>query len=90
MKLRGAALVLALASCGGEADGDVARRYLGDAAFRRAVMVDSLELEPGESTAFRVTFQPTDDGRRHAILQIRSNDANENPVIFKLSGLGMR
>jgi len=47
-------------------------------------------LEPGQSTAIRVLFQPTDDGRRRAILRIRSNDANENPVMIKLSGLGMK
>lgn len=47
-------------------------------------------LAPGQSTVFRVLFQPTDDGRRHAVLKIRSNDANENPVTIKLSGLGMK
>lgn len=47
-------------------------------------------LEPGESTVFRVVLHPTDDGRHRAILRIRSNDANEDPVMFKLSGLGMK
>jgi hypothetical protein len=47
-------------------------------------------LEPGESTVIRVVFQPVDDGRRDAILRIRSNDANENPITIKVHGLGMK
>lgn len=42
-RLRGlTALALALASCGVEAEEPEARRYLGDAAFRRAALVGSL------------------------------------------------
>lgn len=45
-------------------------------------------LSPGASTTFKVTFKPSAKGTRNALLQISSNDANENPFDIKLTGLG--
>ena len=42
----------------------------------------------GTSLAFKVTFKPTATGARAAMLQIGSNDANENPYDIKLTGQG--
>lgn len=68
MKLRGAALVLALASCGGEGEDDVARRYLGDAAFRRAAMVDSLATHDNAYARLRLARYDSGDARDWSLL----------------------
>lgn len=46
-------------------------------------------LKPDESMTIRVAFIPKAVGYRHAKLRIESNDANENPVVIRLRGLGM-
>jgi hypothetical protein len=43
-------------------------------------------LAPGASTTFKVTFKPTAAGARKATLQIKSNDANENPFDIPVTG----
>ena len=45
-------------------------------------------LAPGESTTFRVTFQPKAIGIRYAAIHIKSNDADENPFDIRLTGAG--
>lgn len=45
-------------------------------------------LAPGASTSFKVTFMPSAGGIRRAILQIKSNDLNENPFDIVLGGSG--
>ena len=46
-------------------------------------------LAPGASTTFTVAFKPTSGGVRNAMLQIASNDADENPFDIGLSGSGV-
>ena len=46
-------------------------------------------LAPGASTTFTVAFKPTSGGVRNAVLQIASNDADENPFDIGLSGSGV-
>lgn len=46
-------------------------------------------IAAGSSTTFSVTFTPTAAGVRNAILQIASNDADENPFIIQVSGSGV-
>ncbi len=45
-------------------------------------------LAPNASTTLTVTFNPTIQGARAGVLQIASNDANENPFDINLSGVG--
>ena len=46
-------------------------------------------LVPGASTTFTVRFAPRAKGTRSAAIQIRSNDADENPFDIPLVGLGV-
>ncbi len=66
---------------GGNASGD----YVLDTAGTRAV------LPPGGSTTLRVTFKPMGavSGNRLAVLQIASNDGDENPFDIGLTGLAL-
>ena len=41
-------------------------------------------LAPGRSTTFKLTFKPKAKGKSKAVLQIGSNDRNENPFDLKL------
>jgi len=43
---------------------------------------------PNGSTTFVVSFTPSEDGIRNAVLSIASNDSNENPYLINLSGIG--
>lgn len=47
-------------------------------------------LAPGGKTTFKVRFQPTKKGPRNAVIQIKSNDADENPFDIKVAGEGTR
>ena len=45
-------------------------------------------LNPGSSTTFTVTFDPSVAGTRTAIISIVNNDSNENPYTFTIEGTG--
>lgn len=45
-------------------------------------------LSPGQSTSFSVIFAPLAAGNRATTLRLASNDADENPTIVELAGLG--
>lgn len=45
-------------------------------------------LTPGETATFIVTFTPATAGNRSAILQVASNDGDENPYDINLAGVG--
>lgn len=47
-------------------------------------------LAPGDSTTFKVSFKPSGDGARTAILHVSSNDADEDPFEISLSGQGVK
>lgn len=47
-------------------------------------------LQPGETTSFKVTFKPTAVGTRKAAIRIASDDADENPFDIKLAGTALR
>ncbi len=47
-------------------------------------------LAPGASTTFKVTFKPTAKGTRNAVVQVKSNDKDENPFDIKVTGLGAK
>ncbi len=45
-------------------------------------------LPPGQTTSFSVIFAPLAAGTRTTTLRLASNDADENPTLIELSGLG--
>lgn len=45
-------------------------------------------LAPGASTTFKVTFTPKTKGKRKAMIEVKSNDADENPFEIEVSGEG--
>lgn len=47
-------------------------------------------LPPGETATFKVRFKPSAKGTRNAVIQIKSNDADENPFDIKVAGEGTR
>lgn len=49
---------------------------------------EKTSLGRGESTTFKVTFNPKAKGVRSAAIHIKSNDADENPFDIKLAGQG--
>jgi hypothetical protein len=48
----------------------------------------SSNLAPGASTTFTVTFDPNANGVRNATINIVSNDSDETPYDFAVSGIG--
>lgn len=48
----------------------------------------STTLAPNATTSFTVTFSPSAEGSRTAVLHISSNDDDENPFEIQLSGTG--
>ncbi|HMJ89446.1 MAG TPA: choice-of-anchor D domain-containing protein, partial [Candidatus Acidoferrum sp.] len=46
-------------------------------------------LAPQATTAFTVTFSPTTAGTRSAVVNIASNDGDENPFSINVSGVGL-
>ncbi len=46
-------------------------------------------LAPNSTTTFTVVFAPTNTGVRTAIVNIASNDGNENPFVINVQGTGL-
>ena len=46
-------------------------------------------LAPGSTTSFTLTFVPSVTGSRSAVIQIASNDADENPFVIAIVGSGL-
>jgi hypothetical protein len=46
-------------------------------------------LAPNATTTFTVRFKPIATGERNAVVRIASNDADENPFGFEVSGIGV-
>ncbi|MBI9102228.1 MAG: choice-of-anchor D domain-containing protein [Spirochaetales bacterium] len=49
----------------------------------------SANIAPGDSIYKTITFSPTSTGTLDASLSVFSNDADENPFILKLTGIGV-
>jgi hypothetical protein len=52
--------------------------------------VKKSSLASGASTTFKIEFKPSAKGTRKAEIQIKSNDADENPFNMKLNGRGKK
>ncbi|MFN3405010.1 MAG: glycosyl hydrolase family 8 [Cytophagaceae bacterium] len=59
-----------------------------DAAMFTIVQPSLSTLSLNQTTTFTVQFRPTSTGVKTAALSIASNDADENPYIINLTGLG--
>ena len=59
----------------------------GDFTVNTAGMLTT--LAPNATTSFTITFSPTATGSRAAVVEIASNDADENPFDITLSGTGL-
>lgn len=46
-------------------------------------------LAPGATATFTAIFTPAATGARNAVVQIASNDADENPFLLNVSGVGL-
>ena len=46
-------------------------------------------LAAGETTSFSVAFSPSATGLKSAVIQIASDDADENPFLINISGAGL-
>lgn len=46
-------------------------------------------LAPSETTTFTIAFKPSAVGLRSAVIQVASNDADENPFDINVSGTGL-
>jgi hypothetical protein len=61
------------------------------ADFKAASLTRTVLTPAGSATStatFKVTFKPGAKGTRNAVVQVRSNDGNENPFDIKVTGLG--
>ncbi|MBL9146946.1 MAG: choice-of-anchor D domain-containing protein [Verrucomicrobiaceae bacterium] len=50
--------------------------------------LSTTSLAPGASTTFTVSFRPSAIGARSAVIQVASNDGDENPFDINVSGVG--
>ncbi|MBE0636996.1 MAG: choice-of-anchor D domain-containing protein [Bacteroidales bacterium] len=56
--------------------------------FIISTMPDSSVIPFTGTSNFQIKFQPTGNGHRNAVITIANNDADDNPYIFSVSGLG--
>ncbi|MCD4657344.1 MAG: choice-of-anchor D domain-containing protein, partial [Planctomycetes bacterium] len=65
-------------------------RITGLNAFEFSVNTSSTNttITPGNSTTFTITLSPTNVGNKAVIVSISSNDSDENPYFFTLTGIG--
>lgn len=69
-----------------DADVQIIGPHAGD--FRFSPSLGNRNLAGNSSTGFVVRFQPTAVGLRQATISIGSNDPDENPFTFNISGTG--
>jgi hypothetical protein len=60
-----------------------------NAADFKTAGLGAASLAPGQSTTFKITFQPNASGARSAVVRVASNDADENPFDISVSGTGV-
>lgn len=76
----------------GSADLSVSQIYFSDDANGQFSITSgggSFTLSPGNNRTVTVAFNPTLSGVQQAILEIQSNDVDENPVQISLEGTGI-
>ncbi|MBI5953196.1 MAG: leucine-rich repeat domain-containing protein [Chloroflexi bacterium] len=63
----------------------------GDPSFSvRTQPQPASEVQPGAATRFRIRFSPKSLGLHTAIISIANDDADKNPYIFTVQGVGAR
>ncbi|WP_320813990.1 choice-of-anchor D domain-containing protein [Flavobacterium sp.] len=60
-----------------------------NAADFNVTTAPSATVAASGSTTFQVTFDPSADGLRNAVISIVNNDSNENPYTFAIQGNGV-
>lgn len=60
----------------------------GDFTVSGITTSPALSIAVNGSTTFKVTFNPSADGLRNAVVNIANNDSNENPYTFAIQGNG--
>jgi hypothetical protein len=71
--------------------GDPKVAIIGDQATDFSVTTQpQASIDPDGSTTFIVSFIPTQNGLRNAIISISSDDGDENPYTFAIKGTGIR
>jgi len=62
---------------------------LGDhAADFEVTQQPAFAVSPGDSTTFKIKFDPSDTGLRTAMVSVSNTDADENPYTFTIQGMG--
>ena len=61
----------------------------GIADFSATTLATPLTLAPSATTTFDVTFTPTSSGLQQVEIEILSDDPNESPYTFNVSGTGL-
>jgi uncharacterized repeat protein (TIGR01451 family) len=69
-------------------DGDPRVEITGDIADFTVNPQPGEEVDPGETTTFVITFDPTEPGLREATVSISSNDPDDDPYTFDIQGAG--
>ncbi len=69
-------------------DGDPLVDITGDTADFTVDPQPDEEVDPGETTTFVITFDPTEPGLREATVSISSNDPDDDPYTFDIQGAG--
>lgn len=62
---------------------------VGDTGSYHIAGAPATSLAPGESTTFTVEFMPSEIATKNVVLNIESNDADENPFEINLTGSGI-
>ena len=62
---------------------------VGDTGAYHIPAAPATSLAPGESSTFVVEFMPTDIGTKSVVLNIESNDSDENPFEINVTGAGV-
>jgi len=65
--------------------------FSGDHAadFSVTAIPNALITSAGGTTTFKVTFTPSEEGARNAIVNLSSDDSDENPYTFAIKGVGL-
>ncbi len=62
----------------------------GDTSDFTVTQIPSQTISSGDSTTFRITFNPTETGTKNAVISIANDDSDENPYTFAVKGEGYK
>lgn len=62
--------------------------FAGSASTDYSVLNTPVEILPASSDTLEIEFTPSSTGNRYVDMEIENNDANEDPYIIQLNGIG--